>query len=245
MLPRSAVDPRPADEARQQLVHQNIALVHHVARQVARSLDADLDPDELVGAGALGLMSAVDAFDVSRGHAFSTFAIPRIRGAMLDELRRQAPSSRSTRRKARAIASARAQVAEHKGAAATARELAESLGVDLQTYWQWERDVDGSIQIPLSHVDEESESSVPLLEMVAASDAEDLESRLTRERQVEAMKDALMELNENERIVVTLNYYEDLRLREIAEILGLTESRVSQIRTRALAKLRKTMTPFR
>jgi RNA polymerase sigma factor for flagellar operon FliA len=245
MLPRSAVDPRPADEARQQLVHQNIALVHHVARQVARSLDADLDPDELVGAGALGLMSAVDAFDVSRGHAFSTFAIPRIRGAMLDELRRQAPSSRSTRRKARAIAAARAQVSGHKGTSATARELADALGVDLQTYWQWERDVDGSIQIPLSHVDEESESAVPLLEMVAASDAEDLESRLTRERQVEAMKDALMDLNENERIVVTLNYYEDLRLREIADILGLTESRVSQIRTRALAKLRKTMTAYR
>lgn len=245
MLPRAIFASRHGADTRQQLVDANIALVHHVARQVTRSLDADIDPDELVGAGALGLMSAADAFDVSRGLAFSTFAIPRIRGAMLDELRRQAPSSRSTRRKARAIASARSQIAGSKGGHATAREMADALGVDLSTFWQWERDVDGSIQIPLSHVDEESESAVPLLDMVAATDADDLESRLTRERQVEAMKHAILELNESERIVITLNYYEELRLREIAEVLELTESRVSQIRTRALAKLRKALAAYR
>lgn len=244
MSPHSAAV-RVPDAARQQLVTENIALVHHVARQVARSLDANVDPDELVGAGALGLMSAVAAFDTARGLAFSTFAIPRIRGAMLDELRRQASSSRSTRRKARAIASARSQIVGQKGGGATAREMADALGLDLGTFFQWERDVEGSIQIPLSHVNEEADCAVPLLETIAANDADDLEDRLTRERQVEAMKKAIMDLNETERIVITLNYYEELRLREIAEILELTESRVSQIRTRALAKLRHSLADFR
>ncbi len=234
-----------ADGSRQRLMHDHIALVHHVARQVARSLSADVDTDELVSAGALGLMSAVDAFDASRGLAFSTFAVPRIRGAMLDELRRQAPSSRSTRQKARAIATARSQLASQKGSTPTSREVAMAMNVDIATFWQWEREVEGGIQVSLDHLDDEADSLPHLQEIIGTDDAEGVEDRLTRERQVEIMKSAIMELNETERVVITLNYYEDLRLREIAEVLELTESRVSQIRTRALGKLRKKLAGVR
>ena len=89
--------------ARNALLTENLSLVHHVARQLSRSLAAEADFDELVSAGTLGLMSALEAFDVSRGLAFSTFAVPRIRGSILDELRRQDHVPRSIRRKMREI----------------------------------------------------------------------------------------------------------------------------------------------
>src|SRR5688572_26166509 len=88
-------------DARTELLTQHMSLVHHVARQLSRSLASAADLDELVSAGSMGLMSAVDAFDAQRGLAFSTFAVPRIRGAILDELRRHDHVPRSIRRKAR------------------------------------------------------------------------------------------------------------------------------------------------
>src|ERR1700704_3018340 len=93
--------------ARDALLTENLSLVHHVARQLERKLSNELDHDELVSAGTLGLMSAMNAFDPKRGLAFSTFAVPRIRGAILDELRRQDHVPRSVRRKTREISQAR------------------------------------------------------------------------------------------------------------------------------------------
>src|SRR5919205_3678092 len=97
--------------ARDRLLSAHLSLVHHVARQVSRRLAANFDFDELVSAGTMGLMSALDSFDVSRGLAFSTFAVPRIRGAILDELRRQDHVPRSVRRKTRDIQAARSALA--------------------------------------------------------------------------------------------------------------------------------------
>src|SRR5213075_3213320 len=93
--------------ARDALLIENLSLVHHVARQLERGLSNELDHDELVSAGTLGLMAALGSFDPSRGLAFSTFAVPRIRGAILDELRRQDHAPRSVRRKTRDISAAR------------------------------------------------------------------------------------------------------------------------------------------
>jgi RNA polymerase sigma factor for flagellar operon FliA len=93
--------------ARDALLQDNLSLVHYVAKQLSRSMSADADPDEMVNIGTLGLMSALETFDESRGLAFSTYAVPRIRGAILDELRRQDHVPRSIRRKTRDIAHAR------------------------------------------------------------------------------------------------------------------------------------------
>src|SRR6476661_3702678 len=95
------------DAARDAILRENLSLVHHVARQLSRSLAVEADFDELVSAGTIGLMTAVKAFDARRGLAFSTFAVPRIRGSILDELRRQDHVPRSVRRKARDISGAR------------------------------------------------------------------------------------------------------------------------------------------
>jgi RNA polymerase sigma factor for flagellar operon FliA len=122
--------------ARQALLQENLSLVHHVARQLSRALAAPADFDELVSCGTIGLMNALDAFDASRGHAFSTFAVPRIRGAILDELRRQDHVPRSIRKKTRDISAARETLTRIFGRPATDKELAEHLGIDLPTLWR-------------------------------------------------------------------------------------------------------------
>src|ERR1700682_5577779 len=113
--------------ARNELLTEHLSLVHHVARQLSRTLAAEADFDELVSAGTMGLMSAVDAFDVSRGLAFSTFAVPRIRGAILDELRRQDHVPRSVRKKTRDLSSARETLTRIFGRQPTDAETAEHL----------------------------------------------------------------------------------------------------------------------
>jgi RNA polymerase sigma factor FliA len=132
--------------ARERLLAEHLGLVHHVARQMSRTLAVRADFDELVSSGTIGLMNALDSFDPARGLAFSTFAAPRIRGAILDELRRQDHVPRSIRRKTREIATAREALGRTLGRAPEDREIAAHLGVDLQTLWRWQSDVEGAFQ---------------------------------------------------------------------------------------------------
>jgi RNA polymerase sigma factor for flagellar operon FliA len=232
--------------ARERLLSAHLSLVHHVARQVSRSLAADLDFDELVSAGTIGLMSALDSFDVSRGLAFSTFAVPRIRGAILDELRRQDHVPRSIRRKTREISAAREALARVLGRPPEDREIAEHMKVDLETLWRWKADLEGAVHVPLdrSAGDRDGYSHAPA--ELLSGDAEDaIEEKITFTQEVEFLRDAIFRLKEQERTVLTLYYFEELKLHEIATILELTESRVSQIRSKALSKLRTELAPLR
>ncbi|HYV96324.1 MAG TPA: FliA/WhiG family RNA polymerase sigma factor [Gemmatimonadaceae bacterium] len=230
--------------ARQRMLNDNIGLVHFVARQVARGMRIDLEFDELISAGTLGLMAAADAFDPSRGLAFSTFATPRIRGAMLDELRRQDHVPRSIRRKGRDLKTAREALNRAGNTEPTDRETAQQLGVDIETLWQWQSDVETSVRIPLD--DTPSDDGAPTqAEMLAGVCEDDIEDRVTHSQEVDHLRDAIMTLKEQERIVLSLYYYEDLKLHEIAMALGITESRVSQIRTKALGNLRTKMAHLR
>jgi RNA polymerase sigma factor for flagellar operon FliA len=232
-------------EARQQLLAEQLALVHFVAGQVARGLGVDVEFDELVSAGTIGLINALENFEPERGLAFSTFATPRIRGAILDELRRQDHVPRSVRRKARAINSAREQLARMGDGAPTDREVAACLGIDLQTLWAWQADLESAVQVPLDQSATDDESAPTPAEVLTRNDADDVEERLTGDQEAAALREALTHMKEQERIVLTLYYYEELKLHEIATILGLTESRVSQIRSKALANLRQALAPLR
>jgi RNA polymerase sigma factor for flagellar operon FliA len=232
--------------ARDQLLQQNLSLVHHVARQLSRALAAPADFDELVSCGTIGLMNALDAFEPARGLAFSTFAVPRIRGAILDELRRQDHVPRSVRKKTRDIAQARETLTRIFGRPATDRELAEHLGIDLSTLWRWQAETESAVQISLeqSTTEHEGAPGLPADAFLADPDAT-VEDELEREQEREILKDALRRLKDQERIVLTLYYFEELKLHEIAEVLELTESRVSQIRSKALTRLRAELSHFR
>jgi RNA polymerase sigma factor for flagellar operon FliA len=224
---------------RERVLNEHLGLVHYIARQVQRGLSAEADFDELVSAGTLGLMSAHDSFERERGLAFSTFAAPRIRGAILDELRRQDHVPRSVRRKARELSRAREALGSALGREPTERELAEHLGVELQVLWQWEADVSAASQLSLDQPrGEDGESDFSPAALMPRSTGPTVEDQLTQERELELMRDAILELKDQERTVLTLYYFEDLRLHEIATVLGLTESRVSQIRSKALSRLR-------
>jgi RNA polymerase sigma factor for flagellar operon FliA len=233
-------------DARDQLRSEHLGLVHHVARQMSRTLAVKADFDELVSAGAMGLMSALESFDASRGLAFSTFAAPRIRGAILDELRRQDHVPRSIRRKSREIAAARETLMRVLGRAPEDKEVAEHLGVDIATLWRWQGDIEGAHHVPIDRAPGDRESQAPTpLDMLSDETETGVEDRLNHEQEVAILREAILKLKEQERVVLSLYYFEELKLHEIATVLELTESRVSQIRSKAIGRLRAQMAPLR
>lgn len=228
--------------ARDKLLNEHLGLVHHVARKLSKTLAADIDFDELVSCGVIGLMNALDSFDASRGLAFSTFAAPRIRGAILDELRRQDHVPRSIRKKSRDINSAREEILSRTGEQPSDQELAEHMDIDLDTLWRWKADVEGIFHLPLDVSASPSDKAAPTPgELLSGEEDDSIEEELNFEEEVEVLRDAIMELKEQERVVLSLYYFEELKLHEIATILELTESRISQIRSKAISKLKVRM----
>jgi RNA polymerase sigma factor for flagellar operon FliA len=227
-------------ESRAELLDLYIGLVHHCAREILKRGSHDLEFDELISAGTLGLVQAIEGFDPARGLAFSTYAVPRIRGSMLDELRSRDWMPRSVRARRRAISRASARLQQRLGRSPDAREVAEALGVDLPTYWRWVGETDARIMLALHHAADSGNGETSRLDEVIP----DLESRepheaLTKAETLSELRDAFASLSEKDRLVLSLYYYEELSLRQIGELLNITESRVSQIRTRALKRLRE------
>ena len=230
--------------ARDTLLQDNLSLVHYVAKQLSRSLSADADPDEMVNIGTLGLMAALASFDAGRGLAFSTYAVPRIRGAILDELRRQDHVPRSIRRKTRDVSQARETLMRLLGRTPRDGELAAQLGIDISTLWRWQADMERTVQVSLSTNDGDHDEAGPSPIDFLRATGESADERLQQEEQAAALRDAILELKDQQRTVLSLYYFEELNAREIAEVLGISESRVSQIRSKALAQLRQIMSPL-
>jgi RNA polymerase sigma factor FliA len=232
-------------EARDALLVEHLNLVHHTARQLSRRIAVQVDYDELVSAGSIGLMAALGAFDVSRGLAFSTFAIPRIRGAILDELRRQDHVPRSIRRKTRDIAHAREVIMHERGRGAEDSEIATHLGIDIDTLWRWQGEIEGAVHLPLDRTAQDNDTSPAPADYLASTEEVGIDDLISREQEVVLLRDAIMALNEQESTVLALYYFEELKLQEIGDVLGITESRVSQIRAKALGRLRVSLASMR
>jgi RNA polymerase sigma factor FliA len=236
---RDTADP----EARRQLLELYIGLVHHVAREMSRRTTA-AELDDLVSAGTFGLIRALDSFDLSRGFAFSTYAVRRIRGAMLDDLRSQDWAPRAMRVKARRLHVATTALEFRLGRSPKPEEVADQLDIDVSTYWRW-RDETASRTV----VSYEGESrsglggTTALQEMLEDPNASRPAEELSRQEDVKILRDAIARLPEKERTVMALYYYEELNQRQIAEIMHVTESRVSQIRTQAMKRLRSRLAP--
>ena len=241
-LPAAAM----TEAERDRTLTSHLGLVHHMARQIARRLTAEVEVDELVSAGTMGLINALDSFDPSRGHAFSTYAAPRIRGAILDELRRQDHVPRSIRRKIREMTEARETLVGTDGNQPTEQELADQLGIDLATFWRWQAEVEGSFLLPIDQParDDERRGSSPA-ETITGVTGDIIENEINHKQEVEVLRAAILELDERERIVLSLYYYDELKLGEIGAVLELTESRISQIHSRTLAKLRTQISGLR
>lgn len=238
---------RAGDElAREQLLSKHIPLVHHIARKVLSALPGQAELGDLVSAGTIGLMNAIESFDESRGLAFSTYAAPRIRGAILDDLRRWDPAPRSVRRKLRQINRVRDTLTGALEREPDAQETAAALGIEVNTLYRWQTSAANAVQIPLdAPIDATRQRSASPAELLTGTAGDEIEDGVAHDEEVEAMMEALQRLGERDRLVLTLYYFEELKLAEIAQVLNLTESRISQIRGKALRALRGELASLR
>ena len=227
-------------ELRDRLILTYAPLVKFVAGRVGASLPAHVDEQDLVSYGLLGLIGAIERFDPSREIKFETFAMARIRGAIIDELRSLDWVPRSVRTRARQIERAIAALEKELHRAPTDEEIAKKLGVT-------EEELDDSLlEISRSSVGALDElwspsgggDSIALIDTIEDESGPDPETTLEQTEVKEALAEAISDLPEREKLVVTLYYYEELTLREIGEVLGVTESRVSQLHTKAILRLK-------
>jgi RNA polymerase sigma factor FliA len=227
-------------EAREKLILHYAPLVKYVASRVATGLPASVEQADLVSYGMFGLIDALQKFEPGRGNKFETYAIPRIKGAIIDELRAMDWVPRSVRFKAREIEKAHADLESMLKRQPTEKEMAERLGVSLRELHEVVSQISFVSVLALDElvsVGSDRGEQVSLLDTLADKGLDPtsgVESQETRG----LLAAAINSLSEREKIVVTLYYFEGLTLAEIGEILGVTESRVCQIHTKAVAGLR-------
>ncbi|HEU4832450.1 MAG TPA: RNA polymerase sigma factor WhiG [Actinomycetota bacterium] len=226
--------------ARERLILHYAPLVKYVASRVATGLPASVDQADLVSYGMFGLIDALEKFDPGRGNKFETYAIPRIKGAIIDELRAMDWVPRSVRFKAREIEKAYSDLESIHKRGPTEKEVAARLGVTLREL----HDVINQISfVQVLQLDEilsvgsDRGEQVSLLDTLADRGT-DPTTALEGEETRGLLAAAINSLSEREKIVVTLYYFEGLTLAEIGDILGVTESRVCQIHTKAVGQLR-------
>ena len=224
---------------------QHVGLVHHVARQMANRLSTQADLDELISAGSVGLVQAVDSFDRKRGLSFSTYAVPRIRGAILDELRKQDHVPRNVRRRTRDMSRARDALTRTLRRKPSEFEMSRVLQVPTEMVRRWELDAEGASVASLDQSIRAEHGSATLGDTITDDSEPSVDDVLTHEQEVERLKVAIGMLKEQERTVLALNFFEELKLQEIATVMGLSVCRISQIRTAALIKLRNALSYLR
>lgn len=222
---------------RTELLELYLGLVHHAAREIAPRAPAQLDLEDLISAGTVGLVQALEGFDPSRGLAFSSFAMPRIRGAILDELRSWDWVPRSVHQQHRRIEAARQRAARELGREPGEEEIARALGVDEATYRDCAIRAKAPVLLTLDPEMRPPGETAALVETIPDPEAENRLESLAASETVAQLLEAFANLSQRDRQVLTLSFYEKLSLKEIGEILHITQSRVCQIRTRALQRL--------
>lgn len=232
---RSTIDAATKDE----IIVEYAPLIKYVAQKIASRLPPNIELDDLISCGVIGLMDAIEKFDPTRENKFKTYAEFRIRGAILDELRAQDWVPRSVREKAKLVERTYQKLERDLGRAATDDEMCRELNINQDEYHEL---LNKAKSVSLLNIDDSSTFSrgdkklmMGLMEHRRSSNPF---SAVNFKRAQEKIKDGIKSLPEKQRLVLSLYYYEDLNLKEIGQVLDVTESRVSQLHTQAILKLR-------
>ena len=229
---------------RDYFVRQYAPLVKYVAGKVAVGMPGSVEFDDLVGYGVFGLFDAIEKFDPTKHVKFKTYAVTRIRGAIFDELRSNDWVPRSVRQKAREVEDAVRQLEATLGRAATDAELAREMNLPLKEFQQLLLKISSTAVMSLNDLWHSGDDSdrISIAESVESPASLNPDTIVEKDEIKRVMLEALKELPEKEQRVLVLYYYEELTLREIGEVLEVTESRVSQLHTKAIIRLRAKLT---
>ena len=232
-------------DIRDYFIKQYAPLVKYVAGKVAIGMPHNVEFDDLVGFGVFGLLDAIDKFDPAKHVKFKTYAVTRIRGSIFDELRSIDWVPRSVRQKAREVEEAVRSLEARLGRSATDEEIADAMGINLEDFQTLILKISSTSVLSLNDVwyaSGEEDDQISIVESIESPTGLNPDTIVEREEVKRVIIEAINELPDKEKKVLILYYYEDLTLKEIGHVLGVTESRISQLHTKAIMRLRARLT---
>ncbi|KEI97093.1 RNA polymerase sigma factor [Clostridium botulinum A2B7 92] len=226
---------------KEEIVKKYIPLVKYIASRVIIGKTKYIEYEDLVSYGMIGLMDALNKFDESKGMKFSTYASIRIKGSMIDELRRNSPISKGAMDKLNRYNEAIEKLQKKLNKEPNLIQIADELNISLKEVSEIENYINYISVISLEDLIFSSEDEVPLIGTIKDEKSPSPEKHVEENEQLDYLAKAIELLNEKDRLVVTLYYYEELTLKEIGKILNVSESRVCQLHSRAIVHLKKAM----
>jgi RNA polymerase sigma factor for flagellar operon FliA len=227
-------------EEKDQLILEYASVIKYIAQRIAIRLPPHISVGDLINAGVIGLIDAIEKFDPTRDNTFKTYAEFRVRGAMLDELRGLDWVPRSVRQKEHALDRAYEELERRLGRSASDEEVALHLGIEINDFYTWLGQVRGVSLLSLETLGVRSTDgeAINLLDILPSDDTNGPVKTLLTNRLKAVIARAIEDLPYQEKVVTSLYYYEELTMKEIGKVLEITESRVSQIHTKAIFHLR-------
>jgi RNA polymerase sigma factor FliA len=222
--------------AKEKLIIEYAYLIKYVAGRLSIYFGSNVEFDDLVGYGAFGLIDAIEKFDISKGVKFETYASFRIRGSIIDSIRDLDWVPRSLRQKNKVLERVYVEVENEVGHSATDREVAEKMGISMAEFYKLLNDVNVSTMMSLEEFMEQNYERG--LEILSDSTEDKPEAALENIEIKELLIDSINKLPEKEKAVISFYYFEELTLKEISAIMNVTESRISQLHTKALLRMR-------
>jgi RNA polymerase sigma factor for flagellar operon FliA len=230
-------EPYESSPVSEDLLREHLPMVRFLALRIRERLPQQVEMEDLISAGIVGLMDALQKFDPNKKVQFRTYAQFRVRGAMLDSLRALDWGPRDLRRKGRAVEEAIRSLSTTLGKAPTESEVAKEMGLDLNTYQQLLGELSG-LELSSLNATPSEEAGTEAMAMIPAGPEDDPFLQCQSSEMRRLLAEAIAELPERERLVLTLYYYEELTMREVGATMGVVESRVSQLHSSAMARLR-------
>ncbi len=228
-----------SNEERNKIILEFLPKINYIVHNLKQEkLPPIVTEEDLINTGILGLIDAINKYDPSKGVKLTTYAEIRIRGQIIDSLRKLDWIPRNIRQKARQIENAILEIESCKGCEATAEEIAEYLGMSVEEYIKYAEKISNTALISIENTVSNDEGNTTQLWQILAINDDTPDKYVEEEELKQILADIISKLSEKERIVITLYYYEELSMKEIGEIIGLTESRISQIHTKTILKIR-------